>query len=71
MVQTQTRPKENKKEKSGQPLHKFVIIGVGIWVLFVATFAIAFYRVSLSQKFDGLPFKTLTDSETQKPVSSY
>ena len=66
-MQTQTRP----KVMSAQPLHKYVFLGVGVWLLFVLTFATACYRVSLSQQFNGMPFKTLADTGTHKPASSY
>lgn len=68
-MQTQTRPKA--VSTSTQPLHKFVLLGAGVWMMFVLTFAIAYYRVGSSQKYNGTPFKSLTDTETHKPTASY
>lgn len=56
---------------SSLPMHKFVFMGVGIWVVFVLTFAIAYVRVSNSDNYGGLPFRALTDTETQRPAASY
>ncbi|NEN96985.1 MAG: hypothetical protein F6J94_07385 [Moorea sp. SIO1F2] len=71
MQQSTTTVKLTKKTVSIQELHKYVIWGVGIWIIFVLTFVSAYYRVSKSEKFDGMPYKTLTDEDSQKPAESY
>ncbi|WP_299490187.1 hypothetical protein [Acaryochloris sp. IP29b_bin.137] len=68
-MQTQIKVKQPKT--SVRPLHKYVVFGVGLWFLFIVTFAIAHLRVSQSGKFNGLPLKSLTESQPQKPVDSY
>lgn len=56
---------------SSQAMHKFVFWGAGIWVLFVLTFAIAYIRVANSGKFNGIPFRSLTNAEPQRPSETY
>ncbi|NEQ08325.1 MAG: hypothetical protein F6K37_20960 [Moorea sp. SIO4E2] len=68
---TTTTVKLTKKTVSIQELHKYVIWGVGIWIIFVLTFVSAYYRVSKSEKFDDMPYKTLTDEDYQKRAESY
>ena len=57
--------------RSARYLYKYVWIGVGIWSLFLATFAVAYARVSQHEKFPNTPFKSLSAQDTQKPADSY
>lgn len=68
-MQTQIRTPE--KLLATRSMHKYVWIGVSLWMTFVITFAIAYLRVSQSQRFQGEPFQALAPHETQKPASSY
>ena len=62
------RAKLNRPQKS---LYKYVSVGVWIWVVFVASFILAYERVGNSEAFEGVPFKSLGLEETQKPSLSY
>lgn len=50
-----------------QAMHKYVWICVSVWLLCVATFPLAYLRVSESEKYNGGPFKSLRWDESQKP----
>ena len=50
-----------------QTMHKYVWICVSVWLLCVATFPLAYLRVSESEKYNGGPFKSLRWDESQKP----
>ena len=39
-------------------MHKYVVICLGVFFIFVATFPLAYLRVSRSEKYHGGPFKT-------------
>lgn len=67
----QTQIKISSTRLTTRSMHKYVIFGVGIWMVFIGTFAIAYVRVSHSQPFAGEPFQPLSLHETQKPESSY
>ncbi|NER24854.1 MAG: hypothetical protein F6J96_29970 [Symploca sp. SIO1C2] len=43
----------------------------GVLILFAITLPVACWRVSQSEKYGGLPLKSLTTEDTQKPQSSY
>ncbi len=53
------------KNVSSQELHKYVLGLVGIWILFVVSFPVAYLRVSRSEKYSGSPFKSLTWEQAQ------
>lgn len=53
-MQTQKTPNPS------QPMHKYVLILVGIWTLLAITFPLALRRVSDSEKFAGFHVKSLT-----------
>ena len=64
----------NTLEKRSSTIHhlqKYVVAGVGIWAMFMLTFAIAYHRVANSEKYNGLPFNSLEDSDPQRPASFY
>ena len=67
----QTQIKTPSTSLTKRSMHKYVMCGVGIWITFMVTFAIAYVRVSHSQRFAGEPFQALSPHETQKPESSY
>lgn len=69
-MQTQTVPTKIKQTKETRQLHKYVLICVGVWLLFVATFPLAYLRVSRNEKYAGTPFKSLTWEESQKTSPS-
>lgn len=68
-MQTQIKPTTTRL--TTRAMHKYVMLGVGIWIAFMGTFAIAYVRVSQSQRYSGEPFQALSPHETQKPKSSY
>ncbi|MGK7929512.1 MAG: hypothetical protein AB4290_30445 [Spirulina sp.] len=47
-------------------MHKYVLTLSGIFLLFIVTFVTAFWKVAGSEKFNGLPFKTLPPEAGQK-----
>lgn len=49
-----------------QSMHKYVLTLSGIFLLFIVTFVTAFWKVAGSEKFNGLPFKTLPPEAGQK-----
>ena len=55
-----------KPNHNNLSLHKYVLICVGSLFLFIASFPIAYWRVSQSDKYDGLPFKSLELEDHQK-----
>lgn len=67
----QTQTKTPSTSLTTRSMHKYVMLGVGLWMAFLGTFAIAYVRVSHSQRFAGKPFQALSPHETQKPESSY
>lgn len=67
MTQTQVQ----RPSTSARPLHKYVIWMIGLWFLFLGTFVIAYFCVSNSDKYDGLPLKSLTEAQPQRPEDSY
>ncbi|NEQ36863.1 MAG: hypothetical protein F6K40_11465 [Okeania sp. SIO3I5] len=50
-----------------QKLHKYVSICVGLLLLMLATFPIAYLRVSSSGKYNGGAFNSLTLEENERP----
>ncbi|NEQ76155.1 MAG: hypothetical protein F6K23_25830 [Okeania sp. SIO2C9] len=50
-----------------QKLHKYVSICVGLLLLMLATFPIAYLRVSGSGKYNGGAFNSLTLEENERP----
>lgn len=59
------------KRRPAHYLYKYVWFAVGIWLLFLATFAVAYSRVSQHESFLNTPFKSLSAQDTQKPAESY
>ena len=55
------------KTMSTRPMHKYVVGLVAIWLLFIASFPLAYLRVSKSGKYGGNAFKSLTWAESQRP----
>jgi hypothetical protein len=47
-------------------LHKYVVALVLILIMFMATFPLAYLRVSLSDRYQGKPFKTLDWQDAQR-----
>ena len=64
------KPIEEKKNQV-KKMHHYVLIFFGIWVLFIATFPIAFLRVSSHEKYNGGPFKSLDWKTPQRPADTY
>ena len=56
------RPKFTK-----QAMYKYVWICAGVFFLFMATFPMAYLRVSQSEKYNGSPFKSLDWEDSQRP----
>ena len=54
-----------------QGLEKYVIGGICIWALFILSFPLAYFRVSRTSPYQGVPFISLGETETQKPVDTY
>ncbi|MGK7872331.1 MAG: hypothetical protein AB4426_03130 [Xenococcaceae cyanobacterium] len=59
------------KKMQARQMHKYILVCVGAWLLFIATFPIAYLRVSQSGKYTGTPFKSLTWDDSQKASASY
>lgn len=57
------------KNISSRELHKYVLGLVSVWILFVMSFPVAYLRVSRSEKYHGIPFKSLTWEQTQHELS--
>ncbi|NEO84028.1 MAG: hypothetical protein F6J87_07195 [Spirulina sp. SIO3F2] len=62
---TQTTPNTHPVSPK-QHLYKYVAIYIGLGLLALATFPIAYWRVSQSSKYDAGPFNTLTPEQSQK-----
>ena len=62
---------ESTTAPRSRPMHKYVFMGIGIWVVFVLTFVIAYFRVGSNGNYDGVPFRSITDAEPQRPASTY
>ena len=62
----------NSKPK-GIPLvlHKYIWGISTIFILFLASFAIAYFRVAQDEKFNRQPFKSISWSENQKDNLAY
>ncbi|MDJ1185523.1 hypothetical protein [Roseofilum casamattae] len=58
--------KERQSLSERQKMHKYVLVCAGVFVLFVASFPLAYWRVSRSGKFNAGPFNTLTPEQSQK-----
>lgn len=52
-------------------LYKYVWGLVGIWLVFLATFPVACFRVAQSEKFEGKPLKSMDWEENQKDNLAY
>ncbi|NEQ65871.1 MAG: hypothetical protein F6K21_10300 [Symploca sp. SIO2D2] len=61
---------ETKAQHINQ-MRTYVLSLTGVLILFAITFPVACWRVSQSEKYGGLPLKSLTTEDTQKPQSSY
>ena len=61
-MQTQTISAQpiSKKTIQKRQMHLYVFICVGVFLTFVVTFPLAYLRVSNSEKYEGIPFKSLT-----------
>jgi|GEM_PF-4616983 len=57
-----------RKTKEKQKMHLYVLTCVGVLLAFAATFPVAYWRVSQSNKYNGTPFKSLSLEESQKPA---
>ena len=64
------KPIEAKKPPV-KHMHHYVLIFFGLWVLFIATFPIAYLRVSRNDKYNGGPFKSLDWKTPQRPADTY
>lgn len=71
-IQHNSIPQRNTdtKNKTILHMHKYVLAMVGVLVLFIVTFPVAYMRVSLSNKYGGDAFKSLTWEEPQRSNSS-
>lgn len=73
-TQTQHHPIQhrnvNTKNQAIRHMHKYVLAMVSIFVLFIATFPLAYIRVSSSNKYGGDAFKSLKWEESQRANSS-
>lgn len=58
---------KNNRNKQIQKMRYYVFALVSIIGLFFLTFPIAYWRVSRSEKFTGLPVKSLSLEDSQKP----
>ena len=66
-----TQPSSPTPNHASHRLHKYVIGGIGVWILFVISFPLAYWRVSETKPYQGEPFLSLSTEETQKPADSY
>ncbi|MDJ0796752.1 MAG: hypothetical protein QNJ51_07920 [Calothrix sp. MO_167.B12] len=58
------------KNQTIRHMHKYVLVMVGVFVLFIMTFPMAYVRVSQSNKYGGDAFKSLKWEEAQRAKSS-
>jgi hypothetical protein len=54
-----------QKQHGMREMHKPIIVILGVWVLFLLSFWVAWYRVAKSEKFSGEPFHSF---ELEEPV---
>ena len=59
------------KTSQKRGLYKYVWGLVGIWLLFLATFPVACFRVAQSEKFEGKALKSMDWEENQKDNLAY
>lgn len=71
-MQIQSRSIESQTNYSLRSLnlHKYVLICVGCFLMIIATFPLAYYRVSMSEKYGGEPFKSFSEEDAQKHTPS-
>lgn len=55
-----------KFDSNKKSLHRYVLICVGCLLFIVGSFPLAYWRVSQSDKYDGLPFKSLNLEDHQR-----
>lgn len=60
---------EQSRQMQNLRMHKYILMLVEILVLLAATFLLAYLRIGQSEKFSGIPVKSLT-LESQWEVSS-
>ncbi|NEP14272.1 MAG: hypothetical protein F6K14_29580 [Symploca sp. SIO2C1] len=65
-----TQPTETKTQHI-KKMRTYVLSLTGVLILFAITFPVACWRVSQSDQYEGLPVKSLTSEDTQRPQSSY
>lgn len=67
MLQASEYKQKVRTLRQRQKLHKYVSICVGLLLLMLATFPIAYLRVSGSGKYNGGAFNSLTLEENERP----
>lgn len=65
-TKTVSSPPTDRKNVTKRQLHFYVFLCVGVFLACVATFPLAYLRVSNSEPYQGSPFKSLTWEESQK-----
>ena len=67
-MQTQVRSSQavNSKTQQKRQMHRYIWVCVGVFISFLATFPLAYWRVSNSDKYDGLPFNSFNWEDSQK-----
>ncbi len=61
----------NKPKNTPRSLHRYILILVGLWGMFLVSFPLACARVARSEKFDDQPLKSISWSENQKDHLAY
>jgi hypothetical protein len=61
-----TNDTNKSNHSSSRSMHKYIVMLSSIFLVFIVTFITAFWKVAESEKFDGLPFKTLPPEAGQK-----
>lgn len=61
----------DRKNIAKRKLHFYVFLCVGVFLACVATFPLAYLRVSNSEQYNEGPFKSLTWEESQRTKPSH
>ena len=64
-------PSDIGRDLTPRDLHKYVWTLIGVWILFLATFPLACWRVARNEKFGDLPLNSIDRSENQKANLTY
>lgn len=62
---------QRTQSRTLQSLQKYVMGGIFVWALFVLSFPLAYFRVSRTSPYQGVPFISLGEKEMQKSADTY